>query len=293
MAMRFLNWVSAWQIFSSYSMGTGLNTFGVVYTQHMMPGSNETQYAHNTPLQLMSELGYPVLLGAAGAILLLARRKRMAPGDPLAERALAAALAVWALHNAIDIDVYFPSVGVVGVVILALFLSRFRDRSTPAQSPAPVLTLGTSLGSAAVIAFAACAFVSGELKQRAQAEYQEKKPQLAIETLALAQTIMPLDSSLFHEAGDILLEMSQKPPRPEYLDAAKASFQRAIALSPLKVGPHIGYGLCLSQSGDMDAALAEVSEARKLYPRSTYARAVERLMTERRAAMRRAANEGP
>jgi tetratricopeptide (TPR) repeat protein len=288
MALRFLNWVSAWQAFSTHPMGTGLNTFGVVYTQHMMPGANETQYAHNTPLQLMAELGYPVLLAGAIAIIVLARRRRAAPADEGAQRALAAALAVWALHNAIDIDVYFPSVGVVGIVILALFLRRFYDPSTTAAAPARALTGATGVMSAAVVVFAAAAFVSGELKQRAQAEYQEKKPLVAIESLKLAQTIMPLDSSLFHDAGDILLDVSQK--KPEYLEAATASFQRAIALSPLKVGPHIGYGLCLSTSGNVDAALEQVAVAKGLYPRSTYVRAIEKLMTQRKEGMRKTAN---
>jgi hypothetical protein len=291
MALRFLNWISAWQIFSTHPLGTGLNTYGVVYSQHMMPGANETQYTHNTLLQILSELGYPAVLAAAlGAFYLsMTRRKRPTEISAWASRALATALGVWALHNAIDIDVYFPSVGVVGVVIAALFASRSGDSATPAAIPGRAMVTAAGVISAVVVIFGAGALISGELKQRAQAEYQERKAVAAIETLKLAQTIMPIDSSLFHDAGDILLDSSQKLKKTEYLEDATATFQRAIALSPQKVGPHIGYGLCLSQAGNVDAALDQIRIAKGLYPRSTYVRAVEKLLTDRKIGGMRAA----
>jgi tetratricopeptide (TPR) repeat protein len=175
-------------------------------------------------------------------------------------------------------------VGVVGIVIAALFFSRYRDSVAIPLTPGRPMIATAGLASAAIIAFAACVFVSGELKQRAQVEYQEKKPLVAIETLKLAQTIMPFDSSLFHDAGEILLDVSQRPPNPEYLAAATTSFQRAIALSPQKVGPHVGYGLALSQAGHVDEALAEVAVAQSLYPRGAYPRSISKLMNKRKAS---------
>jgi hypothetical protein len=35
--LRFKNWVSAWNIFAVNPLGTGLNTFGVVYSEYMQP----------------------------------------------------------------------------------------------------------------------------------------------------------------------------------------------------------------------------------------------------------------
>jgi hypothetical protein len=55
--LRAKNWITAWTIFAAHPMGIGLNNYGVVYSQYMLPGANETQYTHNTPLQLLSELG--------------------------------------------------------------------------------------------------------------------------------------------------------------------------------------------------------------------------------------------
>src|SRR5262249_9805621 len=69
--LRLDNWLSAWTIFSLHPLGTGLNTYGVMYPQYMLPGANETQYTHNTPLQLMSELGYLIVFAAAVLILII------------------------------------------------------------------------------------------------------------------------------------------------------------------------------------------------------------------------------
>jgi hypothetical protein len=114
-SLRLKNWISAWSIFAANPMGTGLNTYGVVYSRYMLPGANETQYTHNTPLQLLSELGYPVLLGSA-ALLLIAMRKRQRQQERELSPYLLVALSAWIVHNLIDIDVYFASVGVVGVL---------------------------------------------------------------------------------------------------------------------------------------------------------------------------------
>src|SRR5579884_751686 len=53
--LRLLNWVTAWNIFAVHPLGTGLNTFGIAYSEYMLPHANETQFVHNTLLQLLSE----------------------------------------------------------------------------------------------------------------------------------------------------------------------------------------------------------------------------------------------
>jgi hypothetical protein len=89
---------------------------------------------------------------------------------------------------------------------------------------------------------------------------------------------MPFDSSIYHDAGQIQLELSQKLHDPQYLAEAKESFTRAIELSPNKVGPHVGLGLCLSADHDVVGGLKEIRVAQYLYPDNTYAKAVVGLM---------------
>jgi hypothetical protein len=104
------------------------------------------------------------------------------------------------------------------------------------------------------------------------------KPEAAIATLMEARALMPLNSSLFQEAGQIQLELSQKRREPKYLAAAIGSFQRSIELSPNRVDSHVGLGLCLSAGRDVAGGLKEISIAQKLYPDYAYADAVVRLM---------------
>ena len=121
--LRFKNWVSAWNIFALNPLGTGLNTYGIMYPQYMQPGANETQYAHNTPLQLISELGYPSILAAMSLVVFLVRAGASRIGGSRGFYLLLSLLA-WLLHNAIDVNVYFASVGVLGPVLVGILLSR-------------------------------------------------------------------------------------------------------------------------------------------------------------------------
>jgi len=135
-SLRAMNWITAWTIFAAHPLGTGLNTYGVMYSQYMLPGANETQYTHNTPLQLLSELGYLALTAGAAALLLLMgawHRGEMRRLSPY----LLLALVVWTAHNLIDINVYFPSLGIVGAALLGTLLRR------PSVVPQPQSKAGT------------------------------------------------------------------------------------------------------------------------------------------------------
>jgi len=277
MLLRAKNWVSAWTIFAAHPMGVGLNNYGVAYSQYMLPGANETQYTHNTPLQLLAELGYPVLILAC-CLLLLGIRARRRGEYSQASPWIVLALIVWVTHNLIDIDVYFPSVGVIGCILLAVLLRK------PSVTPQPESRGGAMAVvafGAVVLVFASLAMVSTELQQRAQIEYDQNKLQVAANTVDSARNLMPLNSSLFHDAGDINLTLYHKGHDPRHLEIATSSFRRAIAMSPDKVGPHIGLSLCLSTANQVDAAIEEIRVAERLQPDSNRVQAIARLLEKR------------
>ena len=279
--LRAKNWMSAWTIFSAHPMGTGLNTFGVVYPRYTLPGANETQYAHNTPLQLLSELGYPALIAGACLLLLALRARRRGEYRSLSPYVLLA-LAVWFAHNMIDINVYFPSMGVLGAVLLGVLLRQ------PSVTPQPLAKTGSvMIASAGILAlvFAALAMVSTELQYRAQAEYDENRLEAAAETLEIAKSIMPLNSSLYHDSGDMNLNLYHRRHDAKYLEAATHSFRSAIALSPEKAGPRIGLSLCLASANRVENALDELRAAQRLDPGSKYVHAIARLLEKRRVGM--------
>jgi tetratricopeptide (TPR) repeat protein len=278
--LRAKNWVSAWSIFAAHPMGAGLNNYGVVYSQHMLPAANETQFAHNTPLQLLSELGYPALI--AGAILLLLGVRGWSRGQYRdVSPFMLMALFVWLAHNLIDIDIYFPSLGVIGAALLAVLLKK------PSVGPQPHARIGATaiagLG-VAVLIFSTLAMVSTELQQRAQIEYDQNNLPAAALTLEHARTIMPWNSSLLHDSGDINLALYHRRHDIRHLEVATASFRRAIALSPDKVGPHVGLGLCLSTASQVEDALDEIRIAKRLQPDSNHVQAIARLLEKRSAA---------
>jgi hypothetical protein len=280
--LRFANWISAWSIFSTHPLGTGLNTFGLMYPRYMLSGANETQFAHSTPLQLLSELGYLAI--AAGVVLILLAVKYWSSGAKLriTEReCVVIALAVWCLHNLIDINFYFGSVGSVGAVLIGVL---FRNSNSTVTPPGKPLMAGVGIFAVAAVAFSGLVMFSTELQNRAKGEYESLKPQVAIETLMQARKFMPFNSGLYQDAGQIQLELSQKRHDPQYLAAAMESFRRSIKLSPYRVDSHIGLGLCLSANHDVESGLKEVRVAQKLYPDNTYAQTIVHLMEKNLAS---------
>ena len=63
-----------------------------------------------------------------------------------------------------------------------------------------------------------------------------------------------------------------------------AHFERAVALSPAKAGPHSGLSLCLASANNVDGALAEIRIAQSLYPDNTQLQAISRMLQKRKAA---------
>jgi len=276
--LRLYNWISAWTIFSTHPLGTGGNTFGVMYPRYMLPNANETQYTHNTLLQLMSEFGFPIVILAAALLLLLVHRWNRLAWRITARTGyewILLAMAAWLVHNLVDINIYFASIGVIGAVLIGiLFWKNERNVSPPAAWQIGVF----GLLSLVVVAFASLSMVSSELQHRAQAEYEDHKYTAAVATLDQAKAIMPLNSSLFYDAGEILLDVYSRSRDARNLTSATESFRRAMALSPMKVGPHVGLGLCLSWTQDKETALKEVRIAEELYPDSTYVQSIVKLM---------------
>jgi tetratricopeptide (TPR) repeat protein len=126
--------------------------------------------------------------------------------------------------------------------------------------------------------------VSAELQQRAQIEYDQNNLPTAALTLEQAKALMPWNSSLFHDSGDINLALYHRRHNIRDLEVATASFKRAIQLSPDKVGPHVGLGLCLSTASQVEDALDEILIAKRLQPDSSQVQAIARLLEKRLAA---------
>jgi hypothetical protein len=248
----------------------------------MQPEANETQFVHNTFLQLLAELGYPLIIALAVVVVMNADRLRLKERFSRARSShqfwLLLALAVWILHNLVDINVYFESLGVLGAVTIGAILAR-EQVEFPNVSK---ISIGlVSAFATVVIAFSAIACVSSELQIRAQIEFGNKKLKTAVETLAVAQRVNPINSSLYHDQGEILLNLYHQTHEQHFLTEATEAFRKAVILSPKKSGSHIGYSLCLSTANRIPEAIAQIRVAQQLYPSSAYVQSIAQLLDQR------------
>jgi len=278
---RLQNWLSGWEMFVSHPWGAGLNNYAVLYLQHQQLGANETQYAHNTPVQLLAELGVLALVGAGIGLYVVAKHSESFRNLTTEGRAILLALAVWSVHNLIDINVYFASLGTIGFALIALFACR-SARPRAVRPPGRLFAI-TATVSIVVVVSSGAMYLSGELLYRARVEIEIRNLETAAETLALAERFNPFDSSLLYEAGQVSLERYQEELDPDLLEDAFSYFQRAINLSPTKVGPHTGLSLAMSTLNQTEEALSELEIAQRLYPPNRQTSAIRRLIEQRRA----------
>ncbi len=280
--LRFKNWVSAWNIFEERPMGTGLNTFGVVYPEYMQPDANETQYVfHNTPLQLLSELGYPLILALIAIIIAKANALSAFRFSKRPETFwLLLALAVWIAHNLVDIDVYFPSVGVLGAILIGALFAR-PQREFPRLSKPSLAFMGTLALLAIVFSGLVC--VSSELQNRAQIELESKK--------LLAATANVVDGAA---PGPHQLEPGPRhrrdpapalpaDPRPAVSGGRNLFVSDGHCFESGKI--RISYWLRTlpfdHRQSDARGHREQLRIAQRLYPNSTYVGSIARLMEQR------------
>jgi hypothetical protein len=122
--------------------GVGLGNYGTINPRYQSSPQLVTQYTHNTFLQLLSEGGLMLVLGLllCAYLLIVIRRKQNGGCEPppdLCFRLIwlggVGSLTAWIIHNCLDIDLYFPSVGALGFFILGLMSSRCCSEETESR----------------------------------------------------------------------------------------------------------------------------------------------------------------
>ena len=228
-SLRLQSWLTAVEIFAAYPFGTGLNNYAVAYMQHQQIGANESQYAHNTPLQMLSETGVFGLAAGILIIVYLVKYRVQLARLVREQKYIAVALLIWIVHNLIDIDFYFASVGAVGVILVGVAGASIRAHSGPIPPPKPLpkWVMGTiGAVSIAMVASSAVIYVSGELLRRAQTELSYLESDRAHQTLELAATVNPFNSSILHEAGQVALELYQDTDEQRYIEQSQEIFRQ-------------------------------------------------------------------
>lgn len=144
-SFRVLTWQGTAEMVAARPLtGFGPNTFAHAYPRYARAGF--TRQAHQTPLQLMVEMGVPgglvalagfvaVMLAALARTRALAGRERLLPAA-----ALAGCVALW-VHNLVDYTWYVTAHQLAFWFLLGLALPNTQD----AEAPRPALRRGTVL----------------------------------------------------------------------------------------------------------------------------------------------------
>lgn len=284
--LRLQNWFSAWEMFATHPLGVGLNAYASLYLRHQQPGANETQFAHNTVVQLIAELGVFGLLAVLLGTLYLLRHRKDASRLTGGRRALLVALMVWGAHNLIDIDIYFGSVGAIGAALTGLFLWKERRATIdPSEEAGRGLVGATGVAAFLVLASSALVFVSGEFLLRARTELEFLRTSDAAVSLGIAARINPFDPTIRYEAGQTELDRYYATGDGTHLETARAHLMRAIWLSPHRVGPHVSLALVLASEDRMREAIDELEIAQMIHPEDGEASNIRRLMEKRQPGL--------
>jgi len=127
--LRLIAYRTALDIFRDFPVtGVGLGNFGALNPRYQTSPRLVTQFAHNTPLQLLSEAGVglvAVFVWVGVAAIRWKPSQNQISGhthsrDPL-YLGMMGSLVAWLAHNGLDIDFYFPSLGALGFLVLGLF----------------------------------------------------------------------------------------------------------------------------------------------------------------------------
>jgi len=131
-ALRLISYKTAVEILKDFPItGVGLGNYGAHNPRYQTSPRLVTQFAHNTLLQLLAEgglsfLGGFLLVGVVGIRRKWVRNQILKPvlsRDPV-HLGMMGALVAWFVHNGLDIDLYFTSLGALGFLLVGLFLSH-------------------------------------------------------------------------------------------------------------------------------------------------------------------------
>lgn len=281
---RFLNWQTAIRIFGAQPfLGTGFFTFGKMYPHYMLPGANESQYAHNSYLQVGAELGLIGLVMAgwlvgrwwAAVMPRLTTLRRTHVRTPASENQDAAYFGgscffgglAFLFHNLIDFDFYVFPLGVLGVALLALAVNVFSPPRADIRRSRPQKNfLRTFAGFGAILCLLLTMYcidwqaLQGKQHQaQAVAFARARRYAEAATQIRQALEATPAVAEYLALEGNIFLQRQQA-------DSARPRFQAAIRHEPETPWFHAGLAEAYLAEQNMSLAYVESRQAAVLFP---------------------------
>jgi tetratricopeptide (TPR) repeat protein len=274
--LRLIAYRTALDIFRDFPVtGIGLGNYGILNPRYQTSPRLVTQFAHNTLLQLLSEGGLMLVAGFLCVAVVGIRWK--STQDRTSSRALfkdplylgmMGSLVAWLVHNGLDIDFYFPSLGALGVLVLGLFWDYPSLQSEESGTPCSrsvrfsILLIEVALGlalltgvrfhlSRSLLDLARISASAGDLTDANHyARWAVKtRPQDAVGVLFQGK----LETQLRQQQGEVTAEL---------LNTLCRSLEEAVRLDPFNAEIH--FELSRVYKGLGDAKLSDESRAKAM-----------------------------
>jgi len=241
--------------------GVGPGAFGEHYPAYRRAGDNESQYAHNLPLQMAAELGLPLGAGVSVVFFVLfcgPLFRRAAESQPLT-RGIEIGLAAFALQNLADFTAYLPSILWTAVMLRAAVARRDALAwSWPSRIPALAALVLTLIAAAVAVGtargeqhawLARQAVASGDLPD-------------ALSKAERAAAIAPWDADHWIGLAQLRAVAADEEQRAGALELA----DRAVRWVPHRAAARDLRGRLRFTAGDYSGAYVDARDATRLYP---------------------------
>jgi hypothetical protein len=282
-ALRWVSFRTALDILEDFPFtGVGLGNYGTINPRYQTSPQLVTQYTHNTFLQLLSEGGLMLVLGflLCGYLLMLVRRKAdtgcESPQDscfPLIWLGGVGCLTGWIIHNCLDIDLYFPSLGALGFFVLGLISSRCESEERKSRRQIVPTIASRWLRAAFLIAlsvgmlFGAKLYLSQVLYELAVAS-AESKDFAEAGKLAERAAALRSDAPTAVLVGKLRVQRLAQEGRDSYslLLILRETFEAARRLEPYNAYFHFELSRIYTKLGETELARESREKANSLFP---------------------------
>jgi len=278
---RTANWRAAWEVARDNPwLGVGPGAYAEAILAHRRPGDNEARHAHNLPLEIAAEVGWPAAVLGSGVFFALflgplwqARDDSVGPG----RRAAAIGLASFALHNLADFTFAMPSILWTAAILRGIVARRSTMGGGLGLLP-PHRGFVDATALAAVIVLAVTAALGGVAREfrreaRAAAHLNEDGRALALAARAVSLAPWDIDAAVAFAAATLGRGEPSRIPEETQSPALEPA-ERAVRLAPTRASARDLRARARLAVGDQAGALADWEQAARLDPgRPEYARA--------------------
>ena len=273
-SLRAGNWrVAAAMIGDHPLFGVGPGSFGTYYPRYMRAGMNETQYAHNSYLQLVSTWGLWVLLPIGAAIAAFASRLGRAEPRDAGRLAALAGGAAFLVHNLIDFTFYQPAVAFPCALLLGVAAAGAATRPADRDATQPVAAGGGAARARVALGCAAAALLvmhgaraarCSMLLDRAAAAARQGDLAAARDDAVRAAAARPGDPRPWAFLSEMAIV--SRGDDPIALRLGREAAERAVALDPEAAARHHVLALYRAKEEEPAAAWLEERRAHELFP---------------------------